>query len=105
LRVKKDAASLSAERAVLKRKRSNAALGRVKHIAHALSGAGGIYGFIEISDAATSLEDAVDAELAEHGSAAETDLALDGLVETAIGEDSGDHVTRPASVGAVASGK
>ena len=105
LRVKKDAASLSAESLVLKRSRSKAALGRVKHIAHALSGAGGIYGFVEISDAAALLEDAVDAELAEHGSPAETGLALDGLLDAAIGEDSGDHVIRLASVGAVASAK
>jgi two-component system OmpR family response regulator len=103
LRVKKDAASLSEERVVLRGGSRTNALDRIKRIAHALSGAGGIYGFAEISDAAASLEDAVDAELAVHGSCAETDLALDGLLYAAIGEDSGGHLTRPASAGMAAS--
>jgi CheY-like chemotaxis protein len=104
LRVKKDSASLSEERVVLRSgSRTKVALDRIKRIAHALSGAGGIYGFAEISDAAASLEDAVDAELAVHGSCAETDLALDGLLHITIGEDSGGHMMYPASAGMVAS--
>jgi HPt (histidine-containing phosphotransfer) domain-containing protein len=55
-------------------------LGRIKSIAHALSGAGGIYGFAEISDAAAALEDAAIAELADPGSGDETDIALDDLI-------------------------
>ena len=42
-------------------------LDRIKRIAHGLSGAGGIYGFAEISDAAATLEDAAIAELADAG--------------------------------------
>jgi two-component system OmpR family response regulator len=104
LRVKKDAVSLSEERVVLRSgSRTKVALDRIMRIAHALSGAGGIYGFAEISDAAASLEDAVDAELAVHGSCAETDLALDGLLHITIGEDSGGHMMYPASAGMVAS--
>ncbi len=55
-------------------------LDRIKRIAHGLSGAGGIYGFAEISDAAAALEDAAIAELADSGPGDETDLALDGLL-------------------------
>ncbi len=80
-RVKKDAAALSEGLLVLKDgNRLPGTLDRIKHIAHALSGAGGIYGFAEISDAAAALEDAVIAELADTGSGDETDLALDGLL-------------------------
>jgi CheY-like chemotaxis protein len=80
-RVKKDAAALSEHRLVLKDgNRLPSTLDRIKRIAHALSGAGGIYGFAEISDAAATLEDAVITELDDHGTGDETDLALDGLL-------------------------
>jgi two-component system OmpR family response regulator len=80
-RVKKDAAALSQDRLVLKDgNRLPGTLDRIKHIAHSLSGAGGIYGFAEISDAAAALEDAVIAELADSGPGQETDAALDGLI-------------------------
>jgi hypothetical protein len=81
LRVKKDTAALSQDRMVLKDgNRLPGTLDRIKRIAHGLSGAGGIYGFAEISDAAAALEDAVIAELADTGRGDETDLALDGLL-------------------------
>jgi two-component system OmpR family response regulator len=81
LRVKKDTAALSQDRLVLGRgNRLPATLDRIKRIAHGLSGAGGIYGFAEISDAAAALEDAVIAELADFGASDQTDLALDGLL-------------------------
>jgi two-component system OmpR family response regulator len=81
LRVKKDTAALSQDRIALKDgNRLPGTLDRIKRIAHGLSGAGGIYGFAEISDAAAALEDAVIAELADAGSGDETDFALDGLL-------------------------
>jgi HPt (histidine-containing phosphotransfer) domain-containing protein len=58
-------------------------LDRIKRTAHGLSGAGGIYGFAEISDAAATLEDAVIAELADPGHGEATDVALDGLISRA----------------------
>jgi CheY-like chemotaxis protein/HPt (histidine-containing phosphotransfer) domain-containing protein len=81
LRAKRDAAALSEDRAVLRQgKRSPGTLDRIKQIAHALSGAGGIYGYAELSDVAAQLEDAVIAELGGQGSCDETDRALDGLI-------------------------
>jgi two-component system OmpR family response regulator len=47
-RVKKDAAALSEHRLALKENRLPDTLDRIKRIAHALSGAGGIYGFARI---------------------------------------------------------
>src|SRR6202521_1434123 len=94
LRVKKDTAALSQDRLVLgDGNRLPAALDRIKRIAHGLSGAGGIYGFAEISDTAATLEDAVIAELAEpdHGEA--TDAALDGLISCA--ESGGGLMVQP----------
>jgi HPt (histidine-containing phosphotransfer) domain-containing protein len=81
LRVEKDTAALSQDRLVLgDGNRLPATLDRIKRIAHGLSGAGGIYGFAEISDAAAALEDAVIAELSDFGASDQTDLALDGLL-------------------------
>jgi HPt (histidine-containing phosphotransfer) domain-containing protein len=80
-RVRKDVVSLSEERLLLRDGgRPPGTLDRIKHIAHGLAGAGGIYGFAEISDAAAVLEDAVIAELADPGSGQGTDLALEGLI-------------------------
>jgi CheY-like chemotaxis protein/HPt (histidine-containing phosphotransfer) domain-containing protein len=81
LRVKKDAGVLSQDRLALKEgSRLPDTLDRIKRIAHGLSGAGGIYGFAEISDAAAALEDAAIAELAGAGPGEETDRALDDLL-------------------------
>jgi two-component system OmpR family response regulator len=83
-RVKKDAATLSEDRVVLRDgNRPRSTLDRIKHIAHGLSGAGGIYGFVQISDAGAALEDAVIAELGNPGTGEETDRALDGLISHA----------------------
>jgi CheY-like chemotaxis protein len=80
-RVKKDAAALSEDRLALREgNRLPSTLDRIKRIAHGLAGAGGIYGFAQISDAAAALEDAVIAELADTGPGDEPDLALDGLI-------------------------
>jgi two-component system OmpR family response regulator len=81
LRVKKDADALSQDRLVLTGgSRLPDTLDRIKRIAHGLSGAGGIYGFAAISDAAATLEDAAIAELAGPGPGEETDRALDDLL-------------------------
>src|SRR6202163_751581 len=97
LRVKKDTAALSQDRLVLgDGNRLPATLDRIKRIAHRLSGAGGIYGFAEISDAAAALEDAAIAELADPGPGEETDLALDGLISYAENcGDCGGQMLRP----------
>jgi CheY-like chemotaxis protein len=88
-RVKNDAATLCQDRLTLKDgNRPPGTLDRIKRIAHGLSGAGGIYGFAEISDAGGALEDAVIAELANPGTGEETDHALDGLISHA--ENCGD---------------
>ena len=80
-RVRNDVVLLSEQRLVLKDgNRSPDALDRIQRIAHGLSGAGGIYGFAEISDAAADLEDAAIAELDHPGTGDETDRALDGLL-------------------------
>jgi len=97
LRVKKDTAALSQDRLVLgDGNRLPATLDRIKRIAHGLSGAGGIYGFAEISEAAADLEDAVIAELADPSHGEETDRALDGLIFCAGNcGDTGDQMARP----------
>ena len=95
-RVKRDAAALSVDRLVLEGgNRLPGTLDRIKRLAHGLSGAGGIYGFTEISDAAAALEDAVIAELAHPGPGEATDLALDGLISSTGNCDSGDQLARP----------
>jgi CheY-like chemotaxis protein len=80
-RVKSDAAALSEDRLLLRDgNRLPSTLDQIKRIAHGLAGAGGVYGFAQISDAAAALEDAVITELADPGSGEKTDLALDGLI-------------------------
>jgi CheY-like chemotaxis protein/HPt (histidine-containing phosphotransfer) domain-containing protein len=85
LRVRKDVVSLSEQRLLLRDgNRPADVLDLIKRTAHGLSGAGGIYGFAELSDAAAALEDAVIAELSNPGPRGdETDLALDGLISCA----------------------
>lgn len=59
-RVDDDAAALARHRSALKNSKAVAvALARIGDIAHGLAGAGGIFGFPEISDAAASLEQAI----------------------------------------------
>jgi two-component system OmpR family response regulator len=85
-RIEKDAAALSDDRLAMREGRgSRSTRDRIRHIAHGLSGAGGIYGFSEISEAAADLEDALVAELAEPRSNDAIVFALDRLIsETAI---------------------
>ena len=80
-RIRSDGAALSQDRNALNggpRRRDT--LDRIQRVAHSLSGAGGIYGFAELSDAAAALEDAVMLELADGDFRNETDLALNGLI-------------------------
>jgi CheY-like chemotaxis protein/HPt (histidine-containing phosphotransfer) domain-containing protein len=78
-RVDDDTAALMGHRSALKDSKSAAvALARIKDIAHGLAGAGGIFGFPEISDAAASLEDAV--KLNGSGSLEDIAHALDHLL-------------------------
>jgi CheY-like chemotaxis protein/HPt (histidine-containing phosphotransfer) domain-containing protein len=80
-RVERDVAELSADRlALTDGRRIPGTLDRMKSLAHGLSGAGGIYGFAEISDAAAALEDALINELTGPGFCKQTDVALDGLI-------------------------
>jgi two-component system OmpR family response regulator len=79
LRVKKDAAALVVLRIARKNGTDPAGtLASIKQVAHGLAGAGGIFGFAEISDAAATLEDEVIAEIA--GAGAPLDDALDHLI-------------------------
>lgn len=80
-RVKRDVGTLSEDRIALgSRNRLPTTLDRIRRIAHGLSGAGGIYGYAEISEAAADLEDAIIAELSGPGDVEQTDRALDGLI-------------------------
>jgi CheY-like chemotaxis protein/HPt (histidine-containing phosphotransfer) domain-containing protein len=93
-RVRKDVVSLSEGRLLLRNgNRPADVLDLIKRTAHGLSGAGGIYGFAEISDAAATLEDAVIAELADPGHGEVTDAALDGLISCA--ESCGGLMVQP----------
>jgi two-component system OmpR family response regulator len=93
-RVRKDVVSLFEGRLLLRDgNRPPDVLDRIKRTAHGLSGAGGIYGFAEISDAAATLEDAVIAELADPGHGEATDVALDGLISRA--GNCGGQMVRP----------
>ncbi|UFZ07977.1 response regulator [Bradyrhizobium ontarionense] len=55
-------------------------LDQIRHIANGLSGAGGIYGYVELSNAAAALEDAAIAEIAGDGSDATLSSTLDELI-------------------------
>ena len=81
LRVKKDAATLAMLRTALREGTDVAAtLAAIKQVAHGLAGAGGIFGFAEISDAAAALEDEVITEMAAPGLGESLDHALDQLI-------------------------
>ena len=69
LRANNDAAALARHRSALTNgTTAPATLAEIKHIAHGLAGAGGIFGFDEISDTAAALEEAVIVELKLNGS-------------------------------------
>jgi HPt (histidine-containing phosphotransfer) domain-containing protein len=83
-RVSRDIAALSEHRAALKGGAvPPQTLDNIKQVAHSLSGAGGIYGFQDISDAAAALEDAALARLAAEGSDEMLSGALDELIALA----------------------
>ncbi|MGJ5180131.1 response regulator [Bradyrhizobium oligotrophicum] len=60
--------------------RSPALLEQIRSTSHALAGAGGIYGFAQLSDVAADLEDVVTAEIGGAAPGAGTDRALDALI-------------------------
>jgi CheY-like chemotaxis protein len=76
-RARKDAAALAGLRTELQGSAdAPATLSGIKHIAHGLAGAGGIYGFAEISDTAAALE----AEIVDPGAGAGIVPSLDRLL-------------------------
>jgi CheY-like chemotaxis protein len=80
-RVQKDANALTSLRLALQDgSRATDALSGIKHIAHGLAGAGGIFGFVEISDTAAALEDEVVHGLTGSGSGERIVPALDRLL-------------------------
>ncbi|MGA7806458.1 response regulator [Bradyrhizobium sp.] len=84
LRVRRDIAALSAHQAALRAGMAPAqTLDHIKQLAHSLSGAGGIYGFPEISDAAAAVEDAALDRMTAAGSDEMLAGALDGLIALA----------------------
>jgi CheY-like chemotaxis protein len=84
LRVKADFTTLATLRIALRGTIDLAAtLAVIQQIAHGLAGAGGIFGFAEISDAAAELEHAVLTELASPGAGEAIDNALELLISNA----------------------
>ena len=85
LRIDRDVATLVELRAALEDGADPAeTMTKIRHIAHGLAGAGGIFGFAVISSTAAQLEDAVMAEQASGGSGAGIDTALRPLVACAM---------------------
>lgn len=83
-RVEKDAAALARLRSALKNGTAEPdMLTGIRDIAHGLAGAGGIFGFPEVSDAAAALYKAVAAELRRPGSGKGIESALDRLLSRA----------------------
>jgi CheY-like chemotaxis protein len=78
-RLAADARVLAACRRALARRRSTAALLRIRALAHALAGAGGIYGFAGISCEAAALADVAAQRLARRAGQADIEHALDRL--------------------------
>jgi CheY-like chemotaxis protein len=82
LRVERDATRLDQDRLALQQAlRPRAVLERIRLTAHSLAGAGGIYGFAALSEAAAALEDATLAELEDASAANQTERALDNLLQ------------------------
>ena len=98
-RAHKDATSLAACRLSLASEQDSvAALASVRTIAHGLAGTAGIYGFIEISDAAAALERDVLGDLAGSVAHGQVVRALDALlVLIACLADTDDRETPPQS--------
>lgn len=80
-RLDADACALTACRPWLSHNTAKAALLRINEIAHALAGAGGIYGFAGISSELAALSDAAEDNLAGHAKRADLEQALDRLLK------------------------
>jgi CheY-like chemotaxis protein len=81
LRVDRDLVTLAAHWSMLENKTAvPASLAGIRQIAHGLAGAGGIFGFAEMSDAAASLEEAVILESDGSGTVQEIGSALDRVL-------------------------
>jgi CheY-like chemotaxis protein len=80
-RLNADACALSACRLWLSEAQSKPALMRINEIAHALAGAGGIYGFAGITCESAALSDAAERNLAGHARQIEVEQALDRLLK------------------------
>jgi HPt (histidine-containing phosphotransfer) domain-containing protein len=99
-RVRQDIAALAKDRSALQ-------LGEalphtqqwIRDVAHSLCGAGGIYGFPDISDAAAAVEDAALDLLAGAGSEKTLLDALDRLIALAPAEDVRRERPEPAVMG------
>jgi CheY-like chemotaxis protein len=86
-RVKRDIAVLSEHRDALKDgTAAPRALAVIRHIAHRLSGAGGIYGFFELSNAAAAVEDATHVGPSIDQSSQVLSDALNHLIDSATFE-------------------
>ena len=81
VRVDRDSVALAAHWLALENGAAvPASLAGIRQIAHGLAGAGGIFGFDEISDAAATLEEAVILESNGSGSVKEVGSALDRVL-------------------------
>jgi CheY-like chemotaxis protein len=79
-RLNADACALSACRLWLSEAQSKPAVIRINEIAHALAGAGGIYGFAGITCESAALSDAAERNLAGYARQADVEQALDRLL-------------------------
>lgn len=91
MRLNADACALSAYRPRLSGSPSKDVLLRIEEIAHALAGAGGIYGFAGITSESAALSDAAKRNLAGRAERADVEQALDRLLRRINpgGNDSG----------------
>jgi hypothetical protein len=80
-RLRNDADALAASRLQLTRTPSKAAVTRIGEIAHALAGAGGIYGFAGITCASAALSAAAEKNLAGRAKPVEVERALNRLLQ------------------------
>jgi HPt (histidine-containing phosphotransfer) domain-containing protein len=101
-RVKRDIAVLTEHRDALNDGTATPrALAVIRHIAHRLSGAGGIYGFFELSSAAAAVEDATLADSSGDQSSELLSDALNHLIDSAPFEGSPQGTPeQPIRVGA-----
>ncbi|HEY2532132.1 MAG TPA: response regulator [Xanthobacteraceae bacterium] len=95
MRLNADACALSAYRPRLSERSSKDVLRRIEEIAHALAGAGGIYGFAGITSESAALSDAAKRNLAGRAARADVEQALDRLLKRL--NPSGDDAGRSSS--------